>query len=79
MTAARAAVIAPLLNAQPWLNVEWSPLPVISDLNGFRDHCRAAATIAGSPSRGHWHGAWHTRGRCQPPVVGGASTSGSAA
>lgn len=48
MDKARAELIAPLLNAQPWLQVMWSPVPVLSDLNGFRDHCRNAATIAGS-------------------------------
>jgi len=48
MTAERAASIGSLLDAQPWLKTTWSEVPVMSDLNGFRDHWRDGATIASS-------------------------------
>lgn len=48
MSPERAANIATLLNMQPWLEVYHSPRPVRSDIDGFRDHMRSAATIAGA-------------------------------
>lgn len=48
MTEKRFGLIAPLLNAQPWLKTVYSPRVVVSDFNGFRDHCRDWKTIAGA-------------------------------
>lgn len=47
MTPERAASIIPLLEAQPYISeVHFSPSPVHSNLNGFRDHWRRATLAA---------------------------------
>lgn len=48
MTKERFALIAPLLDSQPWLKAAFSAVRVISNFNGFRDHMRSWKTIAGA-------------------------------
>jgi hypothetical protein len=48
MTEARANLLLPLLSVQPWLHADWSPVALRSDLNNFRTHFRAWASIAGA-------------------------------